>query len=111
MRIFIVLHHEITGTPANWWADEMVFYTASSLEKAVTLIKKARINRSSWWEIQIHDVDSSAWPEHVGYYGPRGGKLRRSPKGKCVAFFKKKGQEGGSSSDEESADAEDESDP
>jgi hypothetical protein len=38
MKIFIVLHHEIMGPLDNLRADEMVFFTASSLKKALNLI-------------------------------------------------------------------------
>ena len=37
MKIFIVLHHEIMGTPDDCRADEMVFYTCDSLKKALNL--------------------------------------------------------------------------
>ncbi len=90
MKIFIVLHHEIMGTADDYRADEMVFYTASSLKKAVDLIKKSRVDRWSWWEVQVQDLDSHDWPERVGYYGLRGGKLAKPPYDKCVAIFKKK---------------------
>jgi hypothetical protein len=52
MKIYIVLHHEIMGTPEDCRADEMVFYTCDSLEKALRLIKESRVDRWSWWEIQ-----------------------------------------------------------
>jgi hypothetical protein len=48
MKIYIVLHHEIMGTPENCRADEMVFYTCDSLKKALRLIKKSRVDRWSW---------------------------------------------------------------
>src|ERR1043165_5640179 len=89
MKVFLILHHEIMGTPANYWADEMVFYTASSKKKALGLIKKSGVSRWSWWEIQEHELNSREWPEHVGYYGLRGGKLARAPHEKCVAIFKR----------------------
>lgn len=89
MKIFIVLHHEIMGTTDDdLRADTMVFYTASSLKKALDLIKKSGVCRWSWWEIQVQDLDSHDWPERVGYYGPRGGKLAKPPYDKCVAIFK-----------------------
>ncbi len=91
MRIFIVLHHEIMGTPDNYRADEMVFYTASSMKKALDLIKKTGVSRWSWWEIQMQDLDNFNWPEHVGYYGLRGGRLAKPPYEKCVERFKKEG--------------------
>ena len=37
MKIFIVLHHEIMGTPEDCGADEMVFYTCDSLKKTISL--------------------------------------------------------------------------
>ncbi len=89
MKIFIVLHHEIIGTPDDYRVDEMVFYTASSMKTALALIKKSRVDRWSWWEIQVQDLDRCEWPEHVGYYGLRGGTLTKPPHDKCVAMFKK----------------------
>ena len=88
MRVFIVLHHEIMGTPDNWRADEMLFYTCTSLKKALELIKTSGVDRWSWWEIQVQDMDRPEWPEHVGYYGRRGGKLAKPPYEKCVEIFK-----------------------
>ena len=88
MKVFIVLHHEIMGTPRNCRADEMVFYTCSTMEKALELIKRSTVDRWSWWEIQVQDMDSLEWPEHVGYYGRRGGKLAKPPYEKCVEIFK-----------------------
>lgn len=79
------------GTPQDWRADEMVFYTCTSLEKALDLIRKSGVVRWSWWEIQVQDMDSPEWPEHVGYYGRRGGKLARPPYEKCVEIFRKEG--------------------
>jgi len=89
MKIFIVLHHEIMGAPDDYRADEMVFYTASSMKKALDLIKKSGVSRWSWWEIQMQDLDKREWPEHVGYYGLRGGRLAKPPYEKCVEVFKK----------------------
>lgn len=88
MRVFIVLHHEIMGTPDNWRADEMVFYTCTSLKKALELIKTTGVDRWSWWEVQVQVMDRSEWPEHVGYYGRRGGKLTKPPYEKCFEIFK-----------------------
>jgi len=34
MKAFIVLHHEIMGTPDDYRADEMVFYIGSSMKKS-----------------------------------------------------------------------------
>lgn len=92
MKIFIVLHNEIMGTPQNWRADEMVFYTCTTMKKALDLIKKSAVVRWSWWEIQQQELDSQEWPEHVGYYGRRGGKLAKPPYEKCVEIYKKEGQ-------------------
>ena len=92
MKIYIVLHHEIMGPPNNYRADEMVFYTCSSMKKALALIKGSGVDRWSWWEIQVQDLDDQEWPEHVGYYGLRGGKLKKPPYEKCVEIFKKEGR-------------------
>jgi len=89
MRIFILLHHEIMNTTGNCFADEMVFYTCTSMKKAIELIKKSGVVRWSWWEIQTQDLNSREWPEHVGYYGLRGGKLAQPLYEKCVELFKK----------------------
>ena len=89
MKIYIVLHHEIMGTPENCRADEMVFYTCDSLKKALRLIKKSRVDRWSWWEIQSQELNSLEWPQHVGFYGARAGALPKPPYDKCVALFKK----------------------
>jgi len=88
MKIFIVLHHEIMGTPEDCRADEMVFYTCDTMRKAFGLIKKSGVVRWSWREIQSQKLNSIDWPEHVGYYGPRGGKLAKPPYDKCVEIFK-----------------------
>jgi hypothetical protein len=93
MKIFIVLHHEIMGTSGQYRADEMVFYTSSSLDKALEVIKKSGVCRWSWWEIQVSELDGNDWPEHVGYYGLRGGRLAKPPFAKCVALFEKEGLE------------------
>lgn len=79
------------GTPQDWRADEMVFYTCTTMKKALELIKSSYVERWSWWEIQVQDMNSSEWPEHVGYYGRRGGKLARPPYEKCVEIYKKEG--------------------
>jgi hypothetical protein len=89
MEIFIVLHHEIMGTPEDYRADEMVFYTCDSLKEAINLIRKSRVDRWSWWEIQSQELNRLDWPEHVGYFGLRGGKLAKVPYEKCVDLFKK----------------------
>ena len=91
MKIFIVLHHEIMGPPDQLRADEMVFYTCSSLKKALNLIKTVHVSKWSWWEIQVQELDSIEWPKHVGLYGRRGGKFTKSRYEKCVEIFKKEG--------------------
>ena len=92
MKIFIVLHHEIMGAPDWIRADEMVFFTASSMKRALQLIKTSFVCRWSWWEIQVQELDTDDWPSHVGYYGRRGGKLVKRPYKKCVELFKKQGR-------------------
>lgn len=92
MKIFIVLHHEIMGPRDDCRADEMVFYICTSLKKAIALIKKSSVDRWSWWQIQTQDLNSMEWPEHVGYYGLRGGQLAKPPYEKCVEIFKKERQ-------------------
>ena len=89
MKIFIVLHHEIMGTPDDFRADEMVFYTCDSMDKALDLVRNAHVDRWSYWEIQTQELNHWEWPEHVGYYGLRGGKLAKQPYQKCVEIFKK----------------------
>ncbi|QVL32231.1 hypothetical protein KIH39_25920 [Telmatocola sphagniphila] len=89
MQIYIVLHHEVMGTEEDFRFDEMVFFTASTLKKALSMIKKCGVSRYSYWEIQTQKIDDLEWPEHVGYYGLRGGKLTAPPYEKCVAAFKK----------------------
>ncbi len=89
MKIFIVFHHEIMGTPEDCSADEMVFYTCDSLKKAINLIRKSGVDRWSWWEIQSQELNRLDWPEHVGYCGIRDGKLAKAPYEKCVELFRK----------------------
>lgn len=89
MKVFLVLHHEIMGLPESCRADEMVFFTCTSMKKALESIKKSSVEPWSWWEIQVQEMDSLEWPEHVGYYGRRGGKLAKPPYDKCVEIFKK----------------------
>ncbi|WP_299465088.1 hypothetical protein [uncultured Gimesia sp.] len=62
------------------------------MKKALELIKKCYVVRWSWWEIQVQEMDSQEWPEHVGYYGRRGGKLAKPPYEKCVEIYKKEGR-------------------
>lgn len=47
------------------------------------------LHHGSWWEIRSQELNSYDWPEHVGYYGLRGGKLAKAPHDKCVELFKK----------------------
>ena len=89
MKIFIVLHHEIMGTPEDCRDDEMVFYTCDSLKKDINMIRNSGVDLRSWWEIQSQELNSHDWPEHVGYFGLRGGKLAKAPYEKCVELFKK----------------------
>lgn len=89
MKIFIVLHHEIMGTPEDCRADEMLFFTSDSLKKALDLIRTSSVDRWSWWEIQSQELNSHDWPEHVAFYGRRGGRLAKPPYEKCKAIFKK----------------------
>lgn len=88
-KIYLVLHHEIMGVPGNYRADEMIFYTASSLSHSLKLIKESHVDRWSWWEIQVHDMNSTSWPEHVGFFGRRGGRIARPSFEKYVAIFEK----------------------
>ena len=94
MKIYIVLHHEIfyNGGDVPYRADEMVFYTASSMENALKMIRKAGVDCWSWWEIQSQRVDdpSGDWPEHVGYYDRRGRQIESPPFDKCVKLYKRK---------------------
>lgn len=90
MQIYLVLHHEIAGTDAEPRADEMVFYTASSLQEALRLIRISYVAAWSWWEIQVHTLNDSDWPEHVGYYGRRGGKLKQPPYENCVELYRQR---------------------
>lgn len=90
MQIYLVLHHEIMGTDDDPRADAMVFFTASSLQEALRLIRISYVARWSWWEIQVHRVNDSDWPEHIGYYGRRGGKLNRPPFKKCIALYRER---------------------
>ncbi len=89
MKVFLVLHHEIMGTPDNCRADEMVFYTCTSMKRALEHIKKTHEDRWSWWEIQSQETNRWEWPEHVGYYGRRGGQLANPPYKECVELFQK----------------------
>lgn len=87
MKVFIVLHHEIVGTPDCLDADEMFFGAASSMKQALRLIRTTHVDRWSWWEIQVTNLDSPDWPVHVGWYGRRGGKLARPSFEKCQKIF------------------------
>jgi len=94
MKLFHVLHHEIMGPNDRCRDDGMLFFTASSLKKAVAMIKQAHVARWSWWEIQTQQLDGLNWPEHLGYYGPRGGKLAEAPYEKCLAIFLEERKQG-----------------
>lgn len=89
MKVFLVLHHEIMGIADDLRADEMVFFTCTSMNRALESIRTCSVDRWSWWEIRVQDMDSLEWPEHIGYYGRRGGKLAKPPYKKCVEIFKK----------------------
>jgi hypothetical protein len=91
VKVYILLHHEIFQHGKSYLADPMVFYVLSSLRKALEAIKKSSVESYSWWEIQeqVLDDPDGNWPEHVGYYGRRGGKLSRPPYKKAVAMYKK----------------------
>ena len=89
MKAFIVLHHEIMGDPDDCRVDEMLFYICTSMGKALELIRTTHVDRWSWWEIQVQDMDTPEWPEHVGYYGRRGGRPGKPAYDKCVETFKK----------------------
>jgi hypothetical protein len=87
-KVYIVLHHEIMGGKENPVRDEMVFWVASSLKQALAMIKRSWVCRWSWWEIQQVRMDSHDWPTHVGFYGRRGGELKRPPSfQKCVKLY------------------------
>jgi hypothetical protein len=90
MRIYLVLHHEIFQRgPHDYFADDVVFHVASSHENALAYIKRVHVDPYSWWEIQAVTVNGMDDPEHVGWYGRRGGKLAHPPFNKAVALFKK----------------------
>jgi hypothetical protein len=90
VKVYIVLHHEIFPNGNGYRADEMVFYVVSSMKKALEAIRVSHVAPYSWWEIQeqlLDDPDRN-WPEHIGYYGRRGGKLSKPPYDKAVAQYK-----------------------
>jgi hypothetical protein len=89
-KVYIVLHHEIMGTDENPRADEMVFWVASSLQQAIAMIKRSGVCAWSWWEIQEQRIHDFEWPEHVGFYGLRGGKLKQRPYDKCLRLFRQR---------------------
>lgn len=85
MKLYIVLHHEIFY---GGRADEMTFFVASSLKKAIKMIKDSYgVSSYSWWEIQSYELDTLDWPEHVGWYGRKGGKLRSPPIEKATKAY------------------------
>ena len=68
------------GTPDNLRMDEMVFYTASSHKKALSLIKKVKTSKWSYWEIQVQEMNTPNWPENVkGYYKRDGKRMKNHP--------------------------------
>lgn len=91
MKVYLLLHHEIFRDGKKYRTDEIVFHIVSSKEKALQAIKTYSVNPYSWWEIQEHTVDDPEcnWPQHVGYYGLRGGKLKKQPYAKAVEAYKK----------------------
>jgi hypothetical protein len=91
-KIYIILHHEIfEDGRGGHVVDEMVFQVVSSMTKALAYIKISHVAPYSWWEIQeqILDDPDYVWPEHIGYYGRKAGKLKKPPWEKCIAIFKK----------------------
>jgi hypothetical protein len=88
MKAFLVVHHEIMGTQGDCRVDEMVFDICSSLNKALDFIRKSDVVRWWWWEVQVQDLDSRNWPEHLGYFGRRGGKFAKPPDDECFKIFK-----------------------
>jgi hypothetical protein len=88
--VFLVLHHEIMLRGQDcYFADEVVFYVASSLERAIQYIKRVSVEEYSWWEIEQLAVDSMDDPIRVGWYGRRGGRLKAAPFDKSLAAFKR----------------------
>lgn len=85
-KIYILLHHEIMYGPR---VDEMVFGVWTSMSKVIDCIKKYRVAPYSWWEIQEGRLDGSDWPEHVGWYGLKGGKLEKEPYNKALKAYGK----------------------
>jgi len=90
MKVYLVLHHEISQTgPTDYIADDVVFHVASSIAKALAYIKIVSVDPYSWWEVQEQTVDSMDDPKHIGWYGRRGAKLKRQPFAKAVELLKK----------------------
>ncbi len=90
MKIFLVLHHEIIERcPNDSIADPFIVHVASSFKKALAYIKSSLVEPYSWWEIQEQKMDDMDWPDHVGWYGRRGGQLKRQPFKKAVQVYKK----------------------
>jgi hypothetical protein len=52
-------------------------------------INTLSVDPYSWWEIEEHMVDGREDPKRIGWYGRRGGKLKRQPFAKAVELFKK----------------------
>ncbi len=88
-QLYLVLHHEIIQHGSEYVTDEMVFQIASSLQKALEYIRTTRVDSHSWWEIQVTTLDNGDWPEHYGWYGHRGGKLKKQPYEKALAAYKR----------------------
>lgn len=86
MKVYLVIHYEImTGEVV----DAMLFHTASSLPKAIEYIKHSGVDCYSWWEIQVQKIDDKEWPEHLGWFGRRGGKIKKPPIEKAIEAFRK----------------------
>jgi hypothetical protein len=88
-KIYLLIHHEIFHRGEEYVDDEMVFQVASSVEKALEYIRICHVESYSWWEIQETSIDSAEWPEHYGWYGRRGGKLKNAPYKRAVAAYQR----------------------
>lgn len=90
MKVYLVIHHEIMSSDNHEeQVDPMLFHTASSFPNAIAYIKKSRVEPYSWWEIQEQTIDDFDWPVHVGWFGLRGGKLRKMPIVKAIEIYRK----------------------
>jgi hypothetical protein len=90
MKVYLVLHHEIfQWGPSLYLPDDIVFHVATSVDKALTYIKKVGVQPYSWWEIQEQTVDRMEEPKHIGWYGRTGRRLKQPPFAKAIRLFKK----------------------